>query len=300
MKNQTITLATPNLFSWDLILDYLNRDPNEVIYQINGKKIRRAFKIDNLKYLCEISQNDQTNQLDIRILNQQVWAEKSIETIKRFVMEWFELETSLEGFYELAENDPILSGVAQQFMGLRMVGIPDFYEAITWGILGQQINIGYAYTLKRRFTEKYGDSVVFENHTYWIYPEASTVGKLSIDELLELRLTLRKAEYLLTISQKIVDGQLSKVQLLENSNAQSAEKQLITLRGIGPWTANYVLMRCLRMGDAFPMADIGVLNGIQKLGKQEARPDKEQMNQFKERWGTWCSYATFYIWRKYY
>lgn len=66
MKNQTITLATPNLFSWDLILDYLNRDPNEVIYQINGKKIRRAFKIDNLKYLCEISQNDQTNQLDIR------------------------------------------------------------------------------------------------------------------------------------------------------------------------------------------------------------------------------------------
>lgn len=68
-------------------------------------------------------------------------------------------------------------------------------------------------------------------------------------------------------------------------------------RGIGPWTANYVLMRCLRMGDAFPQADIGLLNGIKLLENRSDKPDKDYMARMKNRWGIWASYATFYIWR---
>ena len=69
------------------------------------------------------------------------------------------------------------------------------------------------------------------------------------------------------------------------------------IRGIGPWTANYVLMRCLRLGDAFPMADIGLLNGIKQIENLETKPDKERLLSLQKDWGSWSAYATFYIWR---
>ncbi|WP_422802807.1 hypothetical protein [Streptococcus sp. FT1-106] len=78
------------------------------------------------------------------------------------------------------------------------------------------------------------------------------------EQLVSLGMTLRKAEYLIDISQKIVIGDISKSYYQTFQTAESAEKAMVKLRGIGPWTANYFLMRCLRMGDAFPMADIGL------------------------------------------
>lgn len=162
----------------------------------------------------------------------------------------------------MAENDPLLSDLIQKFYGLRLVGMPDFYEAITWGILGQQINLTYAYTLKRRFTERYGESINFERDTYWIYPQPEAIVQSTIEDLRQLKLTQRKAEYLMDISRLITTEKMSKAHFQQFQTAKVAEKEMTTVRGIGPWTANYVLMRCLRLGDAFPMADVGLLNGI--------------------------------------
>lgn len=81
------------------------------------------------------------------------------------------------------------------------------------------------------------------------------------EQLVSLGVTLRKAEYLIDISQNIVVGDISKSYYQTFQTAESAEKAMVKLRGIGPWTANYVL----RMGDAFPMADIGLLNGIKLI-----------------------------------
>ena len=80
-------------------------------------------------------------------------------------------------------------------------------------------------------------------------------------------------------------------------NLEQAEKELVKIRGIGPWTANYVLMRCLRYGEAFPMKDIGLLNGIKEIKGSTEKPQKKEMLVLKKRWGKWCSYAVFYIWR---
>ncbi|MBO0478687.1 DNA-3-methyladenine glycosylase 2 family protein [Vagococcus fluvialis] len=166
-----------------------------------------------------------------------------------------------------------------KFYGLRLVGMPDFYEAITWGILGQQINLQFAYTLKRRFTEKFGEKVTYEELDYWIYPEAKRIAETTIEDLLELKLTLRKVIF------------------LSFEDAKTIEKEMIKIRGIGPWIANYVLMRCFRKNEAFPMADIGLLNGIKVIENLSEKPDTTKMLALKEDWGGWASYATFYIWR---
>lgn len=286
-----------DIFSWEEILVYLNREPNEVMYKINHKTLRRAFKLEEKIYLCDVSFNERKNVIEVTLLNDVYWSKIEQTMVTNFIIECFDLQTDINPFYELAKDDLILNPLINKFYGLRLVGMPDFYEATTWGILGQQINLQFAYTLKRRFTEKFGEKITHEEIDYWIYPEAKKIAETTIEELLELKLTLRKAEYLLDISKKIANDDISKSYFLSFEDAKIIEKEMIKIRGIGPWTANYVLMRCFRKNEAFPMADIGLLNGIKVIENLSEKPDKTKMLALKEDWGEWASYATFYIWR---
>lgn len=291
-------ISVPKYFSWQAILGYLSRNPTEVMYQVVGDKVRRAFEYHQQKYLIEIAY--QNSRLIISILNQVTDSTPITRNILPFIRDWFDLDTDLTDFYVVAGHDDILHSLVDKFAGLRLVGMPDFYEAITWGILGQEINLGYTYTLKRRFTERFGESLTYQGQHYWIYPQPDVVAQSSPDELLQLGLTHRKVEYLLGVSAKIAKHEISKDDYQKYANAGQAEKAMTKLRGIGPWTANYVLMRCLRMGDAFPMADIGLLNGIKKIQGLSGKPDRQYLLKLKSRWGRWASYATFYIWRELY
>lgn len=297
IKSNRLEISVPDIFSWNEILVYLNREPNEVMYKINQQTLRRAFKIEENIYLCDISFNERKNVIEVILLNNIYWSKDEQTIIIDFIIEWFDLRTDINLFYLLAKEDVILNPLTNKFYGLRLIGMPDFYEAIIWGILGQQINLNFAYTLKRRFTEKFGEKITYEDMDYWIYPEAKRVAETTIEELLELRLTLRKAEYLLDISKKIANDEISKSYFLGFKDAETIEKEMIKIRGIGPWTANYVLMRCFRKNEAFPMADVGLLNGIKMIEHLTEKPDIAKMLTLKENWGEWASYATFYIWR---
>lgn len=214
-----------------------------------------------------------------------------------YVREWFDLDRDLSPFYSMVKGDPLLGHAVESFYGLRIIGIPDLFEALCWGILGQQINLSFAYTLKRRFVEKFGRSVMNDGFTYWVFPSPEDIAGLPVEELESLRMTKKKSEYLIGVAQQMVDGKLSKEILLDIGDFKSAEKMLVKIRGIGPWTANYVLMRCLRYPSAFPIDDVGLQNAIKHRLGREKKPTKDEIMKLAVNWTNWESYATFYLWR---
>ncbi|KJB85203.1 hypothetical protein AZ66_26120, partial [Paenibacillus sp. E194] len=183
------------------------------------------------------------------------------------------------------------------FSGLRIIGIPDLFEAMSWGIIGQQINLAFAYTLKRRLVEHFGKRITCDGNTYWIYPTAHDIASLTVQDLQQLRMTERKCEYLIHTAQLIADKRLSKEMLLAAGDFKQAEQMLTQIRGIGPWTANYVLMRCLRMPSAFPIDDVGLHNAIRHRLGSDRKPTKSELREMSEKWSGWEAYATFYLWR---
>jgi DNA-3-methyladenine glycosylase II len=66
------------------------------------------------------------------------------------------------------------------------------------------------------------------------------------------------------------------------------------------WTAHYVMMRCLRMPEALPAADVGLLNAIKAAGGLDRRPTAEEARELAKPWAGWEAYATFYLWRTLY
>ena len=295
---QDLLIRVPEEFSFTENYSHLSTATNESLYTLRNGMIYKAIAVGQEATIVEISDYDEHYML-IRFVEEDQSISPALRTgVAQYVYDWFDLGTDLAPFYKMAAQDPLLQQAVVSFYGLRNMGIPDLYEAICWGILGQQINLGFAYTLKRRFVEHFGQALIYNGESYWLFPTAETIATLTVDELAAAGMTtVKKCEYLIDTAQLIVNGTLSKDELLQATDVKQAEKLLVKIRGIGPWTAHYVLMRCLRMPSAFPIDDVGLHNSIKHVLKMDAKPTKAHILELSAGWSLWESYATFYLWR---
>lgn len=293
----SLVIPVPKEFSFQQNISYLSRTDNECMYEVHPDHIIKAIPTGEEIILAKISESLNTHLL-VEFPGHTVRSTEQLRNkILRYIRDWLDLDTDLEAFYDMAKRDPLLQHAVREFYGLRSIGIPDFFEAICWGILGQQINLPFAYTLKRRFVETFGVSVEWEGRKFWAFPRPETIADLTVEDLIPLQISRRKSEYLITVARLIASGELRKEEIERAGDLESAEKRLTAIRGIGPWTANYVLMRCLRFPDAFPIADVGLQNAIKQALGSETKPTKEEILKLAAPWKNWEAYATFYLWR---
>ncbi|MEC1303629.1 DNA glycosylase [Lysinibacillus capsici] len=294
--DDVMIITLPANFDMNANLGYLTREKNECLYEIENNILTKVIAIGEMQSLVQISVID-NQQMVVQFLNGSRPIEKGErEKIATYILEWFDLDNDLTPFYEMANADPLLKIPAQKFYGLRVIGIPDLFEALCWGVLGQQINLAFAYSLKRQFVESFGDSIEWNGKKYWVFPPYERIAQLEPTDLAAIKMTVKKSEYIIGIARLMACGELSKEQLMK-MNFKEAEKSLIKIRGIGPWTANYVLMRCLRFQTAFPIDDVGLINSIKTLRSMNQKPTKEEILALSIPWKNWESYATFYLWR---
>lgn len=292
-----LVIEVPKEFSFKQNLDYLAMTTDERLYEIGPDWIVRAIPVNGRNFLVKITEEPDEGLLAEFLEEDNLPVGDDHLELARYIRHWFDLDTDLAPFYQMAEKDPLLGEAVKTYYGLRNVGIPDFFEAICWGILGQQINLTFAYTLKRRFVETFGQAVHWEGHDYWVFPRPEDIAGLSVEDLTPLQLSARKSEYLIGVANEIVEGRLLEEKVAEAGSLDEAEKVLTRMRGIGPWTANYVLMRCLRFPDAFPIADVGLHNAIKLVTGSDRKPSLEEIREHALPWKGFEAYATFYLWR---
>jgi DNA-3-methyladenine glycosylase II len=299
-----ILITPPAPFDFYQCLSFMNRSDKEILHRIDGAMLSKLIKIDEALVLLRISYAQGTLKI---VLQGAIQDDSLYEKIALYVWELFDLEKDLSLFYSMAEKDPVLNGLIKTFSGLRVVRIPDLFEAITWAITGQQINLAFAYTLKRRFVETFGEKFEFEGHTYWLYPTPEVISELSSSDLMSLQFTSRKAEYILGIAKLMANGTLLKDNLIQkgaidalsenHGSYEDVMAELLALRGIGKWSADYVIMKCLGYANAFPIADVGLHNSLKTVLKLDKKPSIEDIQKLALNWKGWEAYATFYLWR---
>lgn len=293
--NKSLSIAVPKEFDFAQCLKFLGRSGQERLHFIEDGRLRKLIKVGEQPILLELCSHT-NNGISVKVLNCQV-NETTIGFIKRFVREWFELKRDLTPFYEMAAQDKLLKSLVERFYGLRLIKIHDLFQALCWAIFGQQINLAFAYTLYRRFIESYAEKLEYENQEYWLFPKQEVIATLTVSQLVKLQLTGKKAEYLIGVAQTLANGKLSKESLLENGDFEQAKSTLLKIRGVGPWTANYVLMRCLGDPSAFPIEDIGLHNAIKLHLNLKQKPTIEEIQKLSAGWADWQAYATFYLYR---
>ena len=298
-----IEIEVPQEFSFQQCLVYLNRSDIECLHKIKEGKFYKLLKFEDINILIKISFSI---KIAMGIKKLKVTFEDMVPTkwvraqVAKYVWDMFDLGTDLTEFYKLAEVDSILKLLIHKYKGLRIIKINDMFETICWAIIGQQINLKFAYTLKKRLVECYGEKLVYDDEEYFLFPSPQIISELKVEDLKQLQFTTRKAEYIIGIANLINGGIIKKEELATEVEYERLKNRLLLIRGVGNWTADYIIMKCFYINDAFPIADVGVHNALKGILSLDKKPSIEDIEKLSVNWSGWESYATFYLWRSLY
>lgn len=192
--------------------------------------------------------------------------------------------------------DPVFLAVASRFRGLRPLVIADPFETLVWAILGQQINVVFAARLKQALVERYGERVSALGREFLLFPKpAALLGLEHERDLRPLQFSRQKSEYTVRAAQAIHTGALD-LTALPALPQEAAISQLMTLKGIGRWTAEYVLMRGLGFPDVIVAGDGGLRRVIGREYGLGRLATEAEVRALAERWSGWRSFASLYWW----
>lgn len=289
----TLRIATPHEFSFDLTCSFLLRSPRELLHVVKNEKVFKALPVEGENILFSIHANDQS--LIVNFLNHAP-TQKQKHFVEQYISNWFDLSTDLKPFYDKFHDDTLIGPLVKKYFGYRIVGQPDLFESLVWAVIGQQINLAFAYTLKQRFVETYGEVIDYHGQKYFLLPTHQRVATLTPESLLALQFSRQKASYTIGIAQAFTNGELS-TELLRNVSMQAAKEKLMSIKGIGNWTANYALMKTFRYPEAFPLEDVGIHNAIKNLKGMKSKPTLDQVKRIFKKYKGWEAYATLYLWK---
>src|SRR3989441_491230 len=172
------------------------------------------------------------------------------------------LDHDLVGFYRMAKADPPLASLVEPLYGLRPTLAPTPFEMLVGSITAQQINLSFAFACRARLVRRYGTSVRIGRATVWAFPDAARLARARPRELRALKYSTRKAEYIRDLARAVVAGALD-LDALAAAPAPIVIERLTALRGLGRWTADWFLARCLGRGDVCPAGDLAVRKAIE-------------------------------------
>lgn len=290
-----IPVSHPQLFSFAECQVFLGRSDRECLHYVQDGGVQKMVVQDGAPLLLEIRESKGGRALQVNVTNG--WNITVDEArIKRFLTHWLHLDADLQPFYDFAGNDRLLAPLVQRYRGLRLIGIPDLFESITWTITGQQISLPFAYTLRQRFIQAFGYHALINGKDHYVYPHPSVVANLQPEMLTGMQFSRSKAQYIIQIAAAMADGRLSDEQL-QQMDYTTARAYLLQWKGIGNWSANYVLMKYRRFPEALPLEDAGLHNALRRQLQLGAKPSLNEVKEYTEHWGPHAAYATFYLWR---
>lgn len=290
-KTKKFNIPVPEDFNFAECRWFLDRGYDDCVHKVRGERIVKALQLDGRELLVEIVEGK--GNLEITILEGKV----NDSVLADYVRDWFDIDKELAPFYTLLKKDKRLAYMVEEYKGLRLVGIVDLFEALAWSIIGQQINLTFAFTLKRRLVEKYGASISHGGEIFHLFPDCRALAKLEVEDLRPLQFSGSKAAYLIGLANAFAGGALSREMLLALPDRESRLQALMKIKGIGIWTANYSLMKSLRDPSGIPHGDTGLLTALANHGVIKDRKELTKIERFFSKYKGWESYLVFYLWR---
>ena len=185
-------------------------------------------------------------------------------------------------------RDRTLRDSVRRNPGMRVPGCADPTELAVRAVLGQQISVRGARTLAQRLVAALGTPVTAgDTGLTHCFPSAARIAESDLD-MLGMPAARRNA--IRSLSAAIAEG---RVDLSPGVDRTAARESLLTVAGIGPWTAEYIALRALRDPDAFLASDLGVRHGASRLGIADEAGELERQSQ---RWRPWRAYAQIHLW----
>ena len=163
------------------------------------------------------------------------------------------LEFELDPFTAWAAEQPVLAEIVARLPGFRPPLSPDAFESLVTSITSQQVSLHSAFAMRSRFIAKLGEPV----GRVFAFPTRERVAASNEAELFSLGFSHRKAEYVIGLARDEID--LDSLAVLEDDEIRA---RLVSIRGLGPWTAELFLARHLSRPLSWPVGDVALRRAV--------------------------------------
>ena len=185
-------------------------------------------------------------------------------------------------FASLLLRDPIIAALDARYPGVRSVGQSNLFGALIRCISTQQVNLRWAATCRRRLAETFGRSHrVNGNLVYSLDP--ARLATLEVADIRALQFTNRKAEYIINVARVIASGGLT-ITILDRLTDEEIITRLTAIRGVGEWTAEWILARTLGRPRVVA-GDLGVRKAVGIAYFGGMRPPENEVRRATAHWG---------------
>lgn len=270
------------------VLAFHSRDAEGVAEQVAPGRIRKGVLLAGVPVVLDLT-------LEAGMARCEVQADGAITKpvaamVDEALLNILGLRIDPAPFLALAGDDALLGATARRRPGLRIVQSATIFEALTWAIIGQQINLTFAIALRRTFILQAG---LRHSSGLWCYPEARQVAALAPSDLTSRKFSRSKAETLLRLASLVDAGELS---LERGDDIARASAALLAVKGIGPWTVNYALLRGYGYADCSLHGDVAIRAAFQHLLGEESKPDIARTEALLERYKPHRTMAAAHLW----
>jgi DNA-3-methyladenine glycosylase II len=204
------------------------------------------------------------------------------------------LDLDLASFYDWASADPILTQLIAHCYGMRPPRAPTLFEALVTSISAQQVNLAFATTTRSRLILRFGRSVTLDGRIYYAFPTPASLADASLQELRDMQFSWRKAEYIVNLAHLVATRELRLEEFPHLSNEEIIER-ITLVKGLGRWTADWLLARGLGRGDVIAAGDLGVRKAVGKFYFGGQIPSIDDIRIFAARWGAFQNLAVHYL-----
>lgn len=280
-----LTLAYRPPFAWDAMLDFLRVRAVAGVERVTDDAYLRTVGVGGGGWIrVEPSPRRHALAVDLPIA-----AARGLPPLLAGLRRLFDLDAAPDAIDDHLARDGRLREDVRRTPGLRVPGAFDGFELAVRAVLGQQVSVRGATTLAGRFARAFGEPIETPfPELDRLAPSPERVAAATPDELAAIGLVRSRAECLRALAAAVRDGEIS---LEPGPDPAAGLERLMTIPGVGPWTARYIAMRAGRWPDAFPHHDLVLRKALGTRSPAEALAAAEP-------WRPWRAYAAMHLWRR--
>ena len=255
-SRRTFFLEPVPPFRLDFTVWTLRRRPENAVDRWDGQTYCRVLSLSSAAVELAVTQVSPPEAPRLRVTVRGAPLNAKLRLVATSALErLLGLRTDLRDFYRVASLDERLRHLSQRFRGMKPPRFPTVFESMLNAIACQQMSLTVGILLLNRLVENFGLVAACDGCAH-AFPRPEDIAGLKPETLRALGFSRQKAQYILDLACSVVTGQLDPESLATLPDAAALEN-LGALRGIGRWSAEYVLLRGLGRFHVFPGDDVG-------------------------------------------
>jgi DNA-3-methyladenine glycosylase II len=288
---QRFTLPLPAGYRLHDVLAFHRRDTESVAEQVSDERLRKGMLLDGVPLVLDIDLSQPASASCV-VDADGALTKAAKAQVREAALSILGLRLDPEPFTAFAADDAMFGPLTRAQPGLRVVQSGTVFEALTWAIMGQQINLSFAIALRRTFIQQAGRQ---HSSGLWCYPGAADAATLDADQLLSRKFSRSKAETLLRLARLVADGELQ-LEVTPSNSIEQISEALLAVKGIGPWTVNYGLLRGYGYADCSLHGDVAIRAALQTLLGEDAKPDMPRTEKILQQYSPHRTMAAAHLW----